>query len=185
MSAPLFVLTGPSGAGKSTILDRMILHPPFPFERLVTMTTRQPRLGEVSGRDYLFVSRDAFEKDIAAGNFFEWAEVYGHYYGSNKNELLRLQAGTKPIVLTLDVQGAMTIKRTYPESCVIFIDAPRENLLERTSKRNMGAAETERRVQRIEAESMFKAEADVVIMNKDGELDAAASRVAEEIKGRI
>ena len=166
-------------------MDRLILRPPFAFERLVTLTTRQPRLGEVDGRDYWFVSREAFERDIQAGNFFEWAEVYGHYFGSSKRELQRLQFGDKPIILVLDVQGAMTIKRTYPGSYVIFIDAPRENLLVRTSKRSQSAAETERRIQRIEAEETFKAESDVVIMNKDGDLESAIQRTVEEIKARL
>jgi len=85
----------------------------------------------------------------------------------------------------LDVQGAMTIKRTYPGSYVIFIDAPRENLLVRTSKRSQSAAETERRIQRIEAEETFKTEADVVIMNKDGDLETAIQRTVEEINARL
>jgi len=181
---PLFVLTGPSGAGKSTVLARLVADPPVPFQRFVTTTTRQPRLGETNGRDYWFVTRETFERELATDNFFEWAEVYGNYYGSNKNEMYRLQALDQPIVVILDVQGARAIKRLRPDACAIYIDAPKAELVERMSGRKVSEAEIARRTEQLATEESFRAEADVVVLNKNGELEQTIERVRNEIKTR-
>jgi len=183
--SPLFILTGPSGAGKSTILKRLIKEPPVAFERFVTTTTRQPRLGETNGRDYWFVTREIFEKEIASDNFFEWAEVYDELYGANKNEFYRLQAQGKPIIIMLDVQGARAMKKFWPHARAIFIDAPRSDLAQRMSDRKISEAEIARRMEKLGMEESFRAEADVVILNKNGELEATVERVGQEILSRV
>ncbi|MFA6429386.1 MAG: hypothetical protein WCV84_02700 [Patescibacteria group bacterium] len=185
MSSRIFVLTGPSGAGKSSVLDRLLANPPVPFVRFVTTTSRQPRLGEVNGKDYWFLTPELFEKEIAEDNFLEWGEFYGHKYGSSKLELARVLAQQKPILITLDVQGARDLKQLRPDTCIIFIDAPRTDLMQRTSKRAFQEAEAARRTARLEMEESFRASADVVVVNKDGALDETVERVAEEIRQRV
>ena len=166
-------------------MERLLADPPVPFERFVTTTTRQPRLGEINGRDYWFVTRETFEREIQTDNFFEWAEVYGQYYGSNKNEMYRLQASTKPIVIVLDVQGARAMKRLRPDACAIFIGAPKADLVVRMSGRKINEAEIARRMEQVDLEESFRAEADVVVLNKNGELDQTVERVKNEIKTRV
>ncbi len=183
-NAPLFLLTGPSGAGKSTILDRLLKHPELGLTRFVTNTTRAPRPGEQDGVDYWFVSREAFDKDIADGMFFEWADVYGNYYGSNRKELERLRAKGGPLLMVIDVQGAETMMKAVPEAIALFIDAPKEQMIERISARPMEDAEMARRVAKMEQEEAFREKAQVVIPNENGQLERTVRHVIEEIKQR-
>jgi guanylate kinase len=108
----LFVVSAPSGAGKSTLLNA--LRPTADFLYSVSCTTRTPRPAEVDGKDYHFLTRDEFERRIAAGDFIEHAEVHGNFYGTLREGVLRnLEAGTD-VLVDVDVQGAASIRRAGP-----------------------------------------------------------------------
>ncbi len=130
----LFVITGPSGAGKSTIIERIKNH--FNFEFSISHTTRLPRKEEKNGVHYYFVNESDFKSMIDKNLFVEWAVVHNHYYGTSKSEVNRILNSGKDGLFDLDVQGAMSMKRIFPESIVIFIAPPSYDVLkERLIKR--------------------------------------------------
>jgi guanylate kinase len=104
----LFVVSAPSGAGKSTLLNS--LRPGADFVYSVSCTTRTPRPGELEGEDYYFISRAEFVERIAAGDFLEYAEVHGNYYGTRRDVVLRNLEEGVDVVLDLDVQGARALR---------------------------------------------------------------------------
>lgn len=107
----LFVVSAPSGAGKSTLLNA--LRPGADFVYSVSCTTRTPRPGEVEGEDYYFITREHFEAHIEAGDFLEYAEVHGNYYGTRRDTVLNnLEAGVD-VLIDIDVQGAATIRKDH------------------------------------------------------------------------
>lgn len=98
----LFVISGPSGVGKGTLVAQVMKKLPN-LKRAVTYTTRQPRQGEISGKDYYFVTREEFERLKQEGAFLEWAEVYGNFYGSPKREVEEILSKGHNVLLVLDV----------------------------------------------------------------------------------
>ncbi len=126
----LIVISAPSGTGKTT-LAHMLLKA-FPnMEFSVSYTTRKPRPGEVNGKDYFFVDRDTFERMIEEGDFLEWAEVYGNLYGTSKSQVLKALNEGKDVLLDIDTQGALQVKKNFPEAVLIFILPPSLKELER------------------------------------------------------
>lgn len=119
----VFVFTGPSGVGKSTIVD-IILKQKKLFKRIVTFTTRAPRVGEVNGVDYNFVSVEEFEGFVKDSLLLEHANVYEHYYGMLKSDVDEVLDSGKNVLCTLDVQGALTVKKKIKGSVTIFVKAP-------------------------------------------------------------
>ena len=118
----LFIISGPSGAGKGTICQRIIQE--MKVELSVSMTTRKPRTGEVDGINYYFTTKEAFQQEIQAGGFLEYAEVYGNFYGTPRDKVIeRLESGTD-VVLEIDIQGALSVKNAYPNGIFIFILPP-------------------------------------------------------------
>lgn len=180
--AKLFVLTGPSGAGKSSIAKALFSRYPDDIQKFVTCTTREPRPGEEHGKDYWFLSKEDFEQHIHDHALFEWALVYGHYYGSSTAEMERVLAGTKPVLIILDVQGAKTIKQLYPQTTVIFLDAPKASLLQRLADRGTHPEDLKRRTATIDEEERFQERADIVVPNADGHLDQAIQAVYHAIQ---
>ncbi len=126
----VFIISAPSGSGKSTLVGRLLRNVPgLTFS--VSYTTRAPRGNEKEGEDYHFISREEFEKRIALGEFLEYADVFGNYYGTHRSALERAQAEGKDLVLDIDVQGARQLKCKIPEAVTIFILAPSREILEK------------------------------------------------------
>ncbi len=115
----LIVITGPSGVGKTTIIESLLKSDPN-LKYSVSLTTRQPRSGEVNGVDYFFVSDEEFQKAIANGEFAEWSEVYGKYYGRLEKDLEE-QMRCGDVLVGIDVQGALKLRSKYPEGVFIFL----------------------------------------------------------------
>lgn len=132
----LIVLSGPSGAGKSSILSRVMkLRQNLCFS--VSCTTRSPRPGEENGKAYYFLSKEEFEAKIAAGEFLEYASVHGNYYGTLKSEVTDRLLANRDVVLDIDVQGAMSLKKLCADDpllsrCVefVFVSPPSTAVLE-------------------------------------------------------
>lgn len=125
----LFVISGPSGAGKGTLLAELRKQRPD-LGLTVSATTRSPRPGEVDGTSYYFLSDEEFRRRIAAGEFVEWAEVHGHLYGTLVSEVKRLLAKGHSLVLEIDVQGALNVRKVYPDAVLVFIEPPSLQVLE-------------------------------------------------------
>jgi guanylate kinase len=125
----VFIISAPSGSGKSTLVNRLMAG----VEGLmfsVSCTTRPPRGHEVDGLNYRFTTRDAFEAMVARGEFLEWAEVFGNYYGTHRGVLEEAQAKGVDLVLDIDVQGARQLKLSIPEAVTVFVLAPSRQVLE-------------------------------------------------------
>lgn len=125
----LFVISGPSGAGKGTLLAELRKQRPD-LGLTVSATTRSPRPGEVDGTSYYFLSDEEFRRRIAAGEFVEWAEVHGHLYGTLVSEVKRLLAKGHSLVLEIDVQGGLNVRKVYPDAVLVFIEPPSLQVLE-------------------------------------------------------
>lgn len=131
----LIVLSGPSGAGKGTIC-KALMEKEKDLKLSISATTRQPRSGEIEGKNYFFKSEEEFEKMIENDSFLEWAKVYGHYYGTPKDFVLKNLDEGNDVVLEIDIQGALKIKEKFPEGVFIFVLPPSmEELKNRIKKR--------------------------------------------------
>jgi guanylate kinase len=121
----LVVLSGPSGSGKSTIVNRLVERAPVRLIKAISATTRPPRAGEADGQDYYFLAPAEFERRRLAGEFLEYAEVFGsgYWYGTLRAELERSARARAWALLEIDVQGARRIVEQYPDAVTIFLSA--------------------------------------------------------------
>ena len=125
----LFVVSGPSGVGKGTVLSHVREVRPD-LGLTVSATTRKPRPGEVDGVAYHFLTDEEFDRELASGNFLEWANVHGHRYGTLRREVTsRIESG-QSLVLEIDVQGALNVRAAYPEAVLVFVEPPSIEALE-------------------------------------------------------
>ncbi|MDR1574326.1 MAG: guanylate kinase [Clostridiales Family XIII bacterium] len=118
----LFVVSGPSGVGKGTVCGELVKRVDISLS--VSMTTRKPRPGEIDGRDYHFVSEELFLKTVSDGGFFEYAKVYDRYYGTPKDPVTARLAAGEDVLLEIDTQGALKVKREWPGGIFIYILPP-------------------------------------------------------------
>ena len=125
----IVVISGPSGAGKSTVVEK-VLEKSSGLVRLVSVTTRMPRAGDVDGEDYHFVSPEEFAARREAGRFLEWAEVHGNLYGTEAEQVDRSIDGGKSVLLEIDVQGGRSVKAARPGAVLIFLLPPSDEILE-------------------------------------------------------
>lgn len=117
----LLVLSGPSGVGKGTVKSAIVENKVFPFEYSVSMTTRQPRPGEVNGQDYFFVSEDRFQEAIKNGELLEYNKYVGHYYGTPLAPVKKMLHDGKDVLLEIDVNGAQKVREKMPDGVFIFL----------------------------------------------------------------
>lgn len=120
----LIVLSGPSGVGKGTVRKELFSHEDMDLQYSISMTTRQPREGEVDGVDYFFRTKEEFEELIKQNKLLEWAEFVGNYYGTPVDYVRETIESGKDILLEIEVQGAMQVKKTFPEAVFIFLAPP-------------------------------------------------------------
>ena len=118
---PLIILSGPSGSGKSTVLGRVLASKDLPVRLSVSATTRPPRRGEIDGTHYHFWPKERFLKEVEAGAFLEWADVYGNYYGTLRSEVEPYRAQGSAVILEIDVQGAEQVRRQCPDAVTMFL----------------------------------------------------------------
>lgn len=129
MAGVLFIISAPSGSGKSTLVSQLrSLVEGLDFS--ISYTTRASRGSEQNGREYHFTTRVEFERMIAAGEFLEWAEVFGNYYGTAFSTLEHARAAGKDLLLDIDVQGAVQVMKKLPEAVSIFVLPPSPQILE-------------------------------------------------------
>jgi guanylate kinase len=133
MKPTIFIISAPSGSGKSTLVS-WLMQRDSKLLFSVSYTTRQPRGAEKPGESYHYLSRDAFEERIAKGEFLEWAEVFGNYYGTHCSIVERAEAEGRDLLLDIDVQGAQQLKDALPDAVSIFVLAPSREVLEKRLK---------------------------------------------------
>ena len=166
----LFVVSAPSGTGKTTAVDALVARVPG-LERSRSYTSRPPRPSERDGADYHFVDRAAFESMRDAGEFLEWAEVFGHLYGTRALDTRRRLDAGGSLVLVIDVQGAGQIRGIEPDAVGIFMLPPSPAALENRLRRRAGDRLTESEIRRrltiARNEVRHVAEYDYVVVNDD------------------
>lgn len=177
----LIVISGPSGAGKGTIIKQVMEQWPA-AEFSVSMTTRAKREGEEEGVHYYFRSKEEFEETVAGNGFLEWANVFGNYYGTPKAPVAARLAEGRDIILDIDIQGGMNVKRTMPEAELIFILPPSlAELRRRLSGRGTDEPDViEARLSKAAAEIAGAREYDYTVVNDD--LDTAVAQVMTIIR---
>ncbi|RMC60621.1 guanylate kinase [Lactobacillus sp. ESL0259] len=120
----LLVLSGPSGVGKGTVKSAIVKNKVFPFEYSVSMTTRQPRPGEINGKDYFFVTEERFKQAISQNELLEYNQYVNHYYGTPKAPVAKMLDEGKDVLLEIDVNGARKVRQEMPDGVFIFLTPP-------------------------------------------------------------
>jgi guanylate kinase len=162
----IFIISAPSGCGKTTLCDKL-LNKRIGLKRSISVTTRPRRLGEISGRDYYFVSKTDFQRRIRQGRFLEWTKTYGWYYGTPKRLVNEILKNGKDVLLSIDVKGAIKVKRLYPDSVLIFILPPSlKELRGRLKKRDSeNTKEIKKRLKIVRRELAFAKRYDYAVVN--------------------
>lgn len=178
------ILSAPSGGGKTTIA-RELLRRRTDLGYSVSCTTRNPRVGEVEGRDYYFLSVAEFERRRDAGDFAESAEVHGNMYGTLRSEVERVLGSGKHVVMDIDVQGAQQFTRVFPQSVTIFVLPPSAEVLldrlrqRRTESKEQLAKRLQSALQELQAVELYE----YVVTNDD--LTKAVHRVSAIVDAEV
>jgi len=178
------ILSSPSAGGKTTIARELRLRR-TDLGYSVSCTTRAPRVGEVEGKDYYFLSRGDFERRRSAGDFAESAEVHGNMYGTLRSEIGRVLGAGKHVVMDIDVQGAQQFTRAFPKSVTIFVLPPSADVLlerlrqRRTESKEQLALRLHAALQELQAVDLYQ----YVVVNDD--LAKAVHRVSAIIDAEV
>ena len=180
MKNRLIVLSGPSGVGKGTIVNKLLRLGNYSLS--VSCTTRAPRAGETDGISYFFISREEFSKEIKSGGFLEYSEHFENFYGTPK-KFVEEKLKTHNVILEIEVDGALQVKRAHPEALLIMILPPSvDELRARLQGRGSESAEKiEQRIKRMDYELSKKGEYDYTVINDD--LDKAVAEIEKIIEG--
>jgi guanylate kinase len=173
--APLVVVSGPSGVGKSTVVAAALRRDPGTWLS-VSATTREPRPGEVDGREYFFVSGERFDQLVATGGLLEWAQFAGNRYGTPRDAVEQHRFAGQPVLLEIEVQGARQVRTSVPGALLVFLAPPSwETLTARLVGRGTESDEAvAHRLQAAREELAAAEEFDVVLVNADVEECAQA-----------
>lgn len=182
LSKKLFVISGSSGVGKGTVLKGFLKkHPEFMLS--ISCTTRKPRVGEVDGVNYFFMTKDEFQTCIDNNKFLEWAEFAGNFYGTKKKYIQKCLEEGKDIILEIETKGALQVKKQMPESVLIFIAPPSIEALEsRLRGRHTEDEETiQRRLYEVKEELRLAQQYDYKVINDN--LEDAITQLEKIISG--
>ncbi len=164
----LIILSGPSGAGKGTVCDALMKHR-SDIVLSVSCTTRGIRPGEFEGVDYHYKTKDEFEELIKKGEFLEYANVYSNMYGTPKSFVMEKLSEGRDVLLEIDVQGALKVKKSFPDGVFLFLIPPSMEALEKRIRRR--ATETEKQIKmrlgKAAGEMHKMNEYDYVLVNDD------------------
>lgn len=187
MKTDLIVISGPSGVGKKTVVEA-ILAQSDRYVVSISATTRNPRTGEIAGKDYYFLTTRQFQKRIQEKAFVEWAKVHDRFYGTPIENLRIAREHHQHLVLEIDVQGGMAIKKRFiDQALLIFLLPPTfQDLLLRLNKRGTESEEEiERRMETAKLEIKYANEYDYRVINDQAERAAAEIiQIVESVEGR-
>jgi guanylate kinase len=178
----LIVISGPSGVGKGTVRRALFEMTGHDLVYSVSMTTRAPRPGEIDGVDYYFVSNETFLERIKNNQFLEWAEFVGNYYGTPLDKVEEQLDHGKEVVLEIEVEGALQVRRQMKDAVFIFIVPPgKKALYERLRERGTDTPEMiEKRMRKAESEFLLAHKYDYIVVND--EVHNAADRIMAIIR---
>ena len=184
MNKKLFVLSGSSGVGKGTVLKGFLEKNPN-FMLSISCTTRNPRPGEIDGVNYFFISKDEFGNCIKENKFLEWAEFAGNFYGTKKKYIKQCLDEGKDIILEIDTQGALQVKKQMPEAVLIFICPPSYEALEKRlrGRHTEDEATIQKRLEQVKTELERAEKFDYRIVNDN--LDDAINELSRVIDGEM
>lgn len=185
MQGKLIIFSAPSGSGKSTIINKLMSEYDLRGRFSISATSRKPRGSEQDGVEYYFLTEEDFRRRISEGDFLEYEEVYpGCFYGTLRSEVDRTLDRGENVILDIDVQGGLNVKKIYGDRALtLFIQPPSiERLRERLERRGTDAPEViERRLAKAETELSFAPKYDAVVVNDDlEEACRDAARVIED-----
>ncbi len=167
----LIVFSAPSGSGKTTIVHHLLEQKELNLGFSVSATSRPRRAQEEHGRDYYFLSKEAFEKHIKNNDFLEWEEVYkDNYYGTLQEEVERIWKEGRAVIFDIDVVGGLRIKNKYPENTLaIFVQPPSLEVMEQRLRNRKTETEEKilERLNKAEKELKFATDFDVILINDD------------------
>jgi len=175
----LIVLSGPSGVGKGTIVKKLVARGNYALS--VSCTTREKREGETEGKSYFFISKEEFEETAAEGGFLEYSNHFGNYYGTPK-KFVEKQLKRRSVILEIDVDGALNVKKAYPQAVLVMILPPDvKTLRARLSGRNTESEEKiKERLERMKYELSKKRYYDYAVVN--GDLDVAVEEIEDIVR---
>lgn len=173
----LIVISGPAGSGKGTVNARLLESDEYVYS--VSATTRAPRVGEVDGVNYYYISKEEFERRIADGEMLEYTQYCGNYYGTPLREAIEVMESGKNLILEIEVEGALNVKRLYPEAVLIML-LPPSFAVQEARLRGRGTETEEKILERLErtrAELPTVSHYDYVVYNYDNGADACADDI--------
>ena len=178
----LIVISGPAGSGKGKVTE--ILTEKYGFVKSVSITTRAPRPGETDGVNYYYITHDEFERRITLGDMLEYTSYCGNYYGTPKTEAERVLESGKNLILEIEVDGAMQVKKKYPDALLIMLLPPSYKIQEERL-RGRGTETEEKILERLEQtknEVVKASEYDYIVYNYDGESEKCADDILSIVR---
>ena len=164
----IFVITAPSGTGKTTIIRSILkILPNVVYS--ISATTREKRSNEKNGSDYFFIDEKTFQQKIENNELLEWEKVYDYYYGTPKSFVEKVVSEGKSIFLELEVKGALSIKKVYPEAIMIYLLPPSLEILEKRlrERKTESKEDFQKRIERAKMELSLKDKFDYFIVNNN------------------